>query len=970
MLEVEQRPDLREAEDEVYVEERGPVEAPLQRTIDLSRHGVEILAWGGVLIVAAALRLLALGSDALSIEGSRHAYAAFALYQGSGTTLDASAGGPFAVVFSAMLFFLFGVSDEIARLGPALAGVGTVIAAIWLRPYLGRTGALCSALMLAVSPSLVYFARRDQPDAYATFFGTLLFVAILRLFDRGRRNDFIVAAVAAALLFVSTPLGITTLLIIAAATALVALRPVAAPAEDDDAAPVAEDTFGRVNFAAAARAGALPAALIAVATLALVFSAFGAVPGNLSNGPGDWLLAWTESIVPIGDNLAGRGPGFALALLPLYEPLALAAGIWGAVSLFTGRGKPSPRGGTEARAMLVIWAVAGVVLLLVGGAQQPELLVLVSFPLSILGGVTLGRLVDALDWRREGSFWTGGALVLLFAALALTAWGAAFGNILQQSSLYDDSTRTFRFLLTLIGFALPLTAAAVWAGWRIEGAVAGRALALGLAVFLLGFTLRSAVGLGIYRPDIASEPLVYGASTPEIGPLMNRVIKLSRDETALKRSAVDITGGHGLVVYVDPTVEWPVRWYLRDFPYLTIAPISNVGAVAAQGTAVPQIYFRPADGTPAPPLGYSEVEYKLRWSYPADQPLTGGGNNALLQALGFWIFRNNVAPAPSYNLVVGYGPTLAERLFLPPAATGPFGINERPGRGKAQGQFDSPRGAAVARDGSIYVVDMMNSRVQQFAPDGSFVRTFGTLGHGDGQLWRESNRGPTGIAVGPDGAVYVADTWNYRIVKFTADGTFVKAWGTYANIVSVPPVGDRKDGLFGPRGLAFAPNGDLFVTDTGNGRVVVYNQDGTFLREFGTKGVTAGQLDEPVGIAISADGSRIYVADSNNARIAVFDAQGAPVAQWPVAAWEGQAFYEPYLAVDAEGSVYATSSPTRQVLKFDRDGKLVGVAAIGLTPDDAFNSPYGIAIAPDNVVYVVDGNRHAVIKMNPITANP
>src|SRR5690349_2384406 len=130
MLEVEQRPELRAAEDEVYVEERSPIEAPLQRTIDLGRHGVEILAWGGVLIVAAALRLLALGSDALSIEGSRHAYAAFALYNGSGTTLDAASGGPFAVVFSAMLYFLFGVSDEIARLGPALAGVGTVVAAI------------------------------------------------------------------------------------------------------------------------------------------------------------------------------------------------------------------------------------------------------------------------------------------------------------------------------------------------------------------------------------------------------------------------------------------------------------------------------------------------------------------------------------------------------------------------------------------------------------------------------------------------------------------------------------------------------------------------------------------------------------------------------------------------------------------------------------------------------------------------
>jgi uncharacterized protein (TIGR03663 family) len=972
MLEVEQRPELRAAEDEQYVEERGPVETPLLRTIDLSRHGVEILAWGGVLVVAAALRLLALGSGALSAEGSRHAYAAYALYNGTGTALDAAAGGPFAVVFSALLFFLFGVTDEIARLGPALAGVGTVLAAIWLRPYLGRAGALFAGLMLAISPSLVYFARRDQPDAYATFFGTVLFVAILRLFDRGQRADFILAAVAAALLFVSTPLGITTLLIIAAATTLVALRPVAAPDADDadDEATPAEETFGRANFAAAARAGALPAALAAIATLAIVFSAFGAVPGNLASGPGDWLIAWTESLVPLGDNLAGRGPGFALALLPLYEPLALAAGIWGAVSLFTGRGKPSPRGGFEARAILVIWAIAGVIMLLVGGAQQPELLVLVSFPLSILAGVTLGRLVDAIDWRREGSFWTGGALVLLFAALALTAWGAALGNVLQPSPLYDETQRTFRFLLTMIGFALPLTAAAVWFARRVDSSAVGRALALGLALFLFGFTLRSAVGLGIYRPDVPSEPMVYGASTPEIGPLMDRVLKLSRDETALRRSVEDITGGHGLVVHVDPSVEWPVRWYLRDFPNLTVAPIGSLATATAQGAAVPQIYFRPANNTLAPPLGYNEVEYKLRWSYPADQPLVGGGDNALLQALGFWIFRNNVAPAPSFNMIVGYGPTLAERLFLPPPPTGPFGINERPGRGKAQGQLDSPRGVAVAPDGSVYVVDMMNARVEQYGPDGAFIHTIGSLGQGDGQFTRESNRGPTGIGLGPDGALYVADTWNHRIVKFNADGTFALTWGTYANIVNDPPVGDPKKGLFGPRAIAFGQNGDVFVTDTGNARIVVYGPDGTYRREFGSKGPAAGQLDEPVGLAVSGDGSRVYVADSNNARIAVFDGQGAPVAQWPVAAWEGQAFSEPYLALDAEGNLYATSSGTRQVLKFNPQGRLVGTASSGLSLEDAFAAPYGIAVAPDNLIYVVDGNRHAVIKMNPIADQP
>lgn len=965
MLEVEQQPAARAADEADLIEGRREAEAPLLRAFDLTQVGGEVFGWAGVLLIAGVLRLVALGGGALSAEGTRHAYAALALFRGTGTTLDAAAGGPFAVLFSSVLFFLFGVSDEVARLGPALAGIGTVVAAIWLRPYLGRAGALLAGLLLAVSPSLVYYARRDQPDAYATCFGTILLVAILRLFDRGRRGDFVLAAAAAALLFVSSPLGVTTLLIIVAAAAVVALRPAAAPADDEDGDL---PPFGGANLVAAARVGALPAALTAAAILALVFSAAGAAPGNLARGPGDWLLNWVRSLTPAGGNLPGRGPAFALGLLPLYEPLALVAGLWGIANLATGAGPASPRGGVAARTLLAIWAVAGAVLLILGGAQQPELLVLVAFPLALLAGVTLGRLIEAIDWRRDGSFWTGGALVLLFAVLALAAWGAALGNILQTPAGADEAARTYRFLLTLVAFALPLTGAAVWFARRLERGVAARALALGLTVFLLAFTWRSALGLGVYRPDTPSEPLVYDASTPEIGPLMTRVLKLSRDLTALQRTVADPTGGHGLIIQVDPAVEWPIRWYLRDFPNLTVAPIATLGNAAAQGQPPAQLYFRPADGTNAPAGAYREVTHKLRWSYPADQPLTGGGNNALLQALGFWLFRNNVAPAPSTDLIVGYGPELAERLFLPPPPEGPFGLNERLGRGKAPGQFDAPRGIAIAPDGAIYVVDGQNARVQQFAADGSFVRQFGSIGKGDGQLAREGNRGPTGIAVGRDGFVYVADTWNYRIVKFAADGTFVKSWGTYANVVSTPPVGDRKEGLFGPRGIAIGPNGELYVTDTGNGRIVVYAPDGTFRREFAAKGNGPAQLDEPVGIAVSPDGARIYVADSNNARIAIFDAQGQPVAQWPVEAWRDRTFYEPYLALDADGNLYATSSGTRQVLKYSRDGQLIGQAAVGLTPEDALNAPFGIAVAADGALYVADGNRHAVIKLNPIAS--
>ena len=516
--------------------------------------------------------------------------------------------------------------------------------------------------------------------------------------------------------------------------------------------------------------------------------------------------------------------------------------------------------------------------------------------------------------------------------------------------------------LTVLAFALPLSGAALWLGRRL-GPAAPRALALAGVVFLLGYGLRSAVGLGIYRINSANEPLVYNASSPAISPLMDRIRRLSRDATGTQRVPNDPTGGHGLTVAVDPAVEWPVRWYLRDFPNLRV----GLDPAELSSPTPPQLLFRPADG-PAPSgnlSGYLEQRYQLRSSYPAGAPLTSGTtDNAFLQFFQFLLFRANVPPAPSVDVAVGYSPDLAARLFVAPPAQGPFAVGERAGQGRAAGQFDAPRGVALGRDGAVYVVDMRNARVQQFARDGAFVRQFGAPGRGDGQFSREAGRGATGIAIDADGFVYVADTWNHRIQKFSPEGGFVAKWGTFLNLVTGPAATDRS-GFYGPRGIAIAPSGEVFVTDTGNARVLVYNRDGGFLREWGTKGAGPNQLDEPVGIAVSADGSRVYVADSANARISVFDPAGQPVAQWAVDAWRGRSYFEPYLALDTDGGLYATSSATRQVLKYSRDGALVG-ASTGTPPDETLAAPIGVAVAPDRSLYLTDTARQVIVRLGPI----
>ncbi|HEX6739120.1 MAG TPA: glycosyltransferase family 39 protein, partial [Vicinamibacteria bacterium] len=159
---------------------------PLDRTFDVTRVRGEVVAWAGVLLAAIGLRLAGLQDHALSPDGARRAFAAYALYTGQGADLGNAAGGPFGALFGALLYFLFGVSDGIARLGPVLAGVGLVVATIWLRPYLGRSGALLAGALLALSPSSAYFSRQVQPDIYAQFFALVLFIAVLRMLDHGQ----------------------------------------------------------------------------------------------------------------------------------------------------------------------------------------------------------------------------------------------------------------------------------------------------------------------------------------------------------------------------------------------------------------------------------------------------------------------------------------------------------------------------------------------------------------------------------------------------------------------------------------------------------------------------------------------------------------------------------------------------------------------------------------------------------------
>jgi sugar lactone lactonase YvrE len=278
--------------------------------------------------------------------------------------------------------------------------------------------------------------------------------------------------------------------------------------------------------------------------------------------------------------------------------------------------------------------------------------------------------------------------------------------------------------------------------------------------------------------------------------------------------------------------------------------------------------------------------------------------------------------------------------------------------GVEPGSLQRPRGVAVAPDGSVYVADTNNHRIQHFDSSGNLLHSWGTFSGSDaGQAPVGTFNEPWGVAVGPDGSVYVADTWNFRIQKFSADGTFLAAWGSFT---------DSGSGyqLYGPRAVAVDANGRVFVADTGNKRITYYDSDGQYLGEIGGPGFDYGQFDEPVGLAFGLDG-RLYVADTWNRRIQVFQEIGGSfiyLSEWTISGWEGQSTdTKPYLAVSSDGRVWVTDPGNARVLVFDADGAFLFTFGVFGTDASSFGMPTGIAADAGGRIIVTDTDNNRIM---------
>ncbi|MGI8855720.1 MAG: flippase activity-associated protein Agl23 [Thermomicrobiales bacterium] len=931
---------------------------------------VEMLLWVVVILSALLARVASLTNNAFGTAEAQRAYAAWQFVDGQSARVDGALWGPLPFLINAVFFFLFGARDAIARLGPALAGVAIVPICWWLRPYFGRWGALGVAALIALSPTFVYGSRHLSGVPYVLLAAFALFLCVLRLADeRATTGTLAVAGIAIAFLIGSGPSGLTMLVAFAFALAILALldQPDLQTGERHGAlrsiGAHLRQVDRRIWWSVVALVG-----LLLLAACSLFFTDIVHLPSTLGSLFGRW---WDDLFATTRNQ-----PWYYYLLTAfVYEPFIGVAAIIG-ILLIARTAAPRPL----AMTLPLTWQLVALVLFSLSGGKAPENAAMILLALALIGGT-------AIEWAAErlrgGWFWRERGWMLGVAACILALAVAQFIRQLLDVSRSAAWVATILVVIALLLVAGYATMTLINAQGTFRASTALLTTLLALSCMM---AVRAMSDATFSHPADGHELLADGTAA-SVTPFVERVqrisIDLTRNDRTLDPATGDrhnIGGGNALAIGVDPSLEWPFRWYFRDFPNFTVAdaqPLAAGRPLEADGTLRTRILIVPssADAQIAPlVMSFSKTSSPATVSpagaYRAihlrDLPHIVVSGRSWANALRYMVLRRTTEPPTVQDLTLYMNKDAAARVL---AGSGqplpPNNLFDRAGKGAAAGQFDAARGIVIGPDGTITIVDQLNYRVQQFTPDGIFLRQWGGIGMAPDTFGKPVGGlgfGPTGLAIAPDGTIFVADTWNHRIAVFTRVGKPLRQWGKYFNGQENPAALPQHTAEFyGPRGIAIAPNGLLYITDTGNSRILVFDKTGAFVRTFGSFGTGDGQMDNPVGIAARADGT-IAVADTNNARVLLFTADGAYLGAVPVPDWATVKGLEAYPCFLPNGNLLVPSPTTNQLIEMTIQGQTVrGIT--GNTGD--LHKPVAVAVTPDGAsVYVVNDDTNTVVRVN------
>jgi DNA-binding beta-propeller fold protein YncE len=262
--------------------------------------------------------------------------------------------------------------------------------------------------------------------------------------------------------------------------------------------------------------------------------------------------------------------------------------------------------------------------------------------------------------------------------------------------------------------------------------------------------------------------------------------------------------------------------------------------------------------------------------------------------------------------------------------------------------FRYPSGIAIDADANVYITDTDNYRIQKFSPSGALITRWGRKGVENGEF-----DSPQGIAIDGAGSVYVADTQNHRIQKFSSSGEFIMKWGSE---------GEGIGEFLNPQDIKVDAGGNVYVADAGNDRIQKFNSSGAFIDKWGSKGKAYGEFNDPHGLEIDKSGN-VYVVDRINHRIQKFTSSGNFITEWGSKGEAAGEFKFPRrIATDEAGNVYVSDVENHRIQKFTSSGAFIMKWGSGGVNDGEFDWPVGIAVDLSGKIYVVDSDNYRIQK--------